>query len=242
MRHEGSGLREVRTGLLTLSFAVFAAVTTELLPVGLLPQISATFNLPDARTGLLVTAYAVMVAVLAVPLTLSTRRLPRKPLLLATLGCYVVSNFATVIAPTFALLGASRILGGAAHALFFSISIGYSARLVIPAQTGRAMALVSVGVSAGLVVGVPLSTAVGTAFGWRVAFACLGVLVLVVLGLAAAVLPAIQAPVKRAKEHPGRRRDLAAVVVANGFTYLGHFVLYTFISTLLLASGADPAW
>lgn len=58
MRHEGSGLREVRTGLLTLSLAVFAAVTTELLPVGLLPQISATFNLPDARTGLLVTAYA----------------------------------------------------------------------------------------------------------------------------------------------------------------------------------------
>lgn len=85
-RREPHDLRQVRTGLLTLSFAVFAAVTTELLPVGLLPQISATFALPDAQTGLLVSAYAVMVAVLAVPLTLATRRVPRKPLLLATLA------------------------------------------------------------------------------------------------------------------------------------------------------------
>ncbi len=241
-RREPHDLRQVRTGLLTLSFAVFAAVTTELLPVGLLPQISATFALPDAQTGLLVSAYAVMVAVLAVPLTLAARRVPRKPLLLATLGCYVVSNLATAGAPTFALLATSRIVGGAAHALFFSISIGYAARLVRPAQMGRAMALVSVGVSGGLVVGVPLSTAVGNALGWRAAFVLLGVVLLVVLGLAAAVLPAVHAPVSRAREHPGRRRDLAAVVAANGFTYLGHFVLYTFISTLLLAAGADPAW
>lgn len=153
-----------------------------------------------------------------------------------------MSNRATAGAPTFALLATSRVLGGAAHALFFSISIGYAARLVLPAQTGRAMALVSVGVSGGLVVGVPLSTAVGNALGWRVAFVLLGVVMLVVLGLVAAVLPAVPAPVRRAREHPGRRRDVAAVVAANGFVYLGHFVLYTFISTLLLASGADPAW
>ncbi|MDN5803208.1 MAG: MFS transporter [Microlunatus sp.] len=241
-RREAHDFRDARTGLLILSLAVFVAVTTELLPVGLLPQISAPFAVPDARTGLLVSAYAIMVAVLAVPLTLATRRLPRKPLLLATLGCYVVSNLAAAAAPTFALLAAWRVVGGVAHALFFSICIGYAARLVSPALTGRAMALVSVGISGGLVVGVPLSTALGTAFGWRAAFACLGALVAVVLCLAAAVLPPIVAPVSRGRDHPGRRRDLATVVAANGLTYLGHFVLYTFISTLLLASGAGPTW
>lgn len=239
-RRGPDGLREARTGLLTLSLAVFAAVTTELLPVGLLPRIGATFDVPDARVGLLVSAYAVMVATLSVPLALVTRRLPRKALLLATLGGYVVSNLAAAVAPTFVVLGGARVVGGVAHALFFSICIGYSARLVPPAQTGRAMALVSVGVSGGLVLGVPLATVLGTALGWRMAFAGLGALVIGVLWLAAAVLPPIQAPVSRGRDHPGRRTELAAVVTANGFTYLGNFVIYTFISPLLLASGASP--
>ena len=80
------GLGPARAGLLVLAVAVFAAVTTELAPVGLLPQISSAFDVSTSVTGLLVSAYAVMVTVLSVPLALVTRRLPRKPVLLVTPG------------------------------------------------------------------------------------------------------------------------------------------------------------
>lgn len=236
------GLGSARTGLLVLAVAVFAAVTTELLPVGLLPQISSAFDVGSGTAGLLVSAYAAMVAVLSVPLALATRRLPRKPLLLATIGGYVVSNLIAATAPTFGVLAAGRVVGGITHALFFSVCIGYSARLVPPALTGRAMALASVGVSGGLVLGVPLSTALGTALGWRAAYWCLAVLVALVLLLAAAVLPPVEGPQDDAAPHPDRRRDLASVVLANGLTYLGTYVLYTYISVLLLDSGASDHW
>jgi predicted MFS family arabinose efflux permease len=232
-------LGSARTGLLVLAVAVFAAVTTELLPIGLLPQIGEAFDVGDGTAGLLVSAYAVMVAVLSVPLALATRRLPRKPVLLATLGGYVLSNVVAAAAPTFAVLALGRVVGGVAHALFFSVCIGYAARLVPPERTGRAMALASVGVSAGLVLGVPLSTAWGTALGWRAAFAGLAVLVALVLVLSAAVLPPVAGPRDDDAAHPGRRRDLASVVVANGLTYLGTYVLYTYVSVLLLESGAS---
>src|SRR4051794_41911218 len=111
-----------------------------------------------------------MVAALSVPLTLATGRLPRKPVLLATIGGYAVSNVIAALAPTFGVLAAGRVVGGITHALFFSVCIGYAARLVPASQTGRAMALASVGVSGGLVLGVPLSTAMGEAFGWRGGF------------------------------------------------------------------------
>lgn len=236
------GLGSARTGLLVLAVAVFAAVTTELLPVGLLPQLSAAFEVPDGTTGLLVSAYAVMVAVLSVPLAVATRRLPRKPVLLATIAGYVVSNAVAALAPGFGVLVAGRVVGGVTHALFFSVCIGYAARLVPAHQTGRAMALASVGVSGGLVLGVPLSTALGSAVGWRVSFAVMAGLVAVVLLLAVAVLPPVEGQRDDAAPHPGRRRDLAAVVAANGLTYLGTYVLYTFVTVLLLDAGAAERW
>jgi predicted MFS family arabinose efflux permease len=236
------GLGSARAGLLVLAVAVFAAVTTELVPVGLLPQISSAFDVSTSVAGLLVSAYAVMVTVLSVPLALVTRRLPRKPVLLVTIGGYVVSNVVAATAPTFEALAAGRVIGGVTHALFFSVSIGYAARLVLATQTGRAMALVSVGVSGGLVLGVPFSSALGTGLGWRASFGTLAVLVALVLVLAAVVLPPVDGPQDDAVAHSGRRRDLATVVAANGLTYLGTYVLYTYISVLLLDSGVAQRW
>ncbi len=42
--------------LWVLAAAVFAAITTEVLPVGLLPQISARLGVDESRSGLLVSA------------------------------------------------------------------------------------------------------------------------------------------------------------------------------------------
>ena len=57
-----------------------------MLPVGLLPDIGATFAVSDSVTGLLVSLYAVMVAALAVPLTVATSRFARKPLVAGDVG------------------------------------------------------------------------------------------------------------------------------------------------------------
>ncbi|WP_028707686.1 MFS transporter [Propionicicella superfundia] len=238
----GTTLRGARAGLLSLSASAFAAVTTEMVPVGLLPQIGAGFGVGESTTGLLVSLYAVMVAVLSVPLTFLTRHVRRKPLLLLTLGSYLLSNLIVVLAPSLLVVGIGRALGGATHALFFSVCIGYAARLVPPSLTGRAMALSSAGGSAGFILGVPLTTALGNAAGWRTAFVALVVLLAVVLVLVVLVLPSVEAPVEHRSAYTGHLRQFVAVVGANGLTFLGQYVLYTFVSVVLLRSGAAPEW
>ena len=235
------GLRQSLPGLLSLALASCLAVTTEMLPIGLLPSISQTFGMSDAATGLLVSLYALMVAILAVPLTLVTARFDRKPLLLTTLLCYALSNAVVALAPTFAVLAGGRVLGGLTHALFFSLCIGYVPRLVDRAQVGRALSIATGGASAGFVLGVPFSTSLGTAVGWRLSFGLLAVLALVTLLLVARVLPGVDSATPPPPETTIGHRDLAAVVTANAVTYLGQFTLYTFISVLLLSAGARPA-
>ncbi|MET0788478.1 MAG: MFS transporter, partial [Cellulomonas sp.] len=207
--------------------------------VGLLPQISTDLDVTESIAGLLVTVYAFMVATLAIPLTLGTRRLPRKGLLLVTLAAYTLSNALVGIAPTFGVVAAGRAVGGIAHALFFSLSIGYASRLVAPQVTGRALALVTAGASAGLVLGVPLTTTLGTAIGWRNGFLVLAAGCALATVLVATLLPPVSSDdAPHADDtQSDRRRRLGIVSTANTLTYLAQYTVYTYVSVILLASG-----
>ncbi len=236
------GLRKSLAGLLALALASCLAVTTEMLPVGLLPDIGAAFAVPDSVTGLLVSLYAVMVAALAVPMTLATSRFNRKPLLLATLLGYAASNALVAAAPVFAVVAVGRTVGGLTHALFFSLVIGYTPRLVARGDIGRALALVSGGASAGFVLGVPLSTSLGNAVGWRASFAVLAGLSILTFALVRWVLPGVNHEQASRSYDSARRGELAWVATSNMLTYLGQFTVYTFISVLLLSSGVSAAF
>src|SRR5580693_7658369 len=235
------GLGGARADLIILSLSAFAAVTMEMAPVGLLPAIGHAFNVAESTAGLLVSLYAVLVAVLAVPLTLATRRVPGKRLLLIAMSSYAASNVISALAPSLAVLAAGRAVGGVTHALFFSVFIGYATRLVLRAQTGPALALASAGALAGLVLGVPVTTALGNAAGWRVSFATLAALTAVVLALVAVLLPDVRSRADERRPEPGRLRQLAPVVGSNALVFVGQYTLYTYVGVLLLRSGASSA-
>ena len=200
---------------------------------------STDLEVTESVAGLLVTVYAFMVAALAIPLTLGTRRLPRKGLLLVTLVAYTVSNVLVGIAPSFGLVAAGRAVGGVAHALFFSLSIGYASRLVLPQVTGRALALVTAGASAGVVLGVPLATALGTAVGWRNAFLVLAAGCALATVLVATLLPPCPATTRRTPTTPAPTGagGSASCRPTNTLTYLAQYTVRTYVSVILLATG-----
>lgn len=179
--------------LLILGGAVFLAVTTELMPLGLLVGMSRDLSVPSAWLGLLVTGYAAMVAVFAAPLGALTARLPRKPLLLVTLLAYTVSNAAMAFAESYRVALAARVLGGLTHGLFWAISGAYAARLVAPERVGRAVTIMSSGGAVAVLIGIPAGTALGASVGWRAAFASLAGLCVFAAALAAAVLRPVPA-------------------------------------------------
>ena len=165
-------------GLLALSAAVFLSITGEMLPTGLLPEMSGSLGVGEPLVGLLVSVFAFTVVVTSAPLTAVTQRMPRRTLLVGVLVVLAVTTAVCAIAPEYWMLVTARIVGGIAHGLFWALVGAYAARLVPEAQIGRAVSIVLGGGTIALILGVPASTALGQAIGWRAVFGLVAALTL----------------------------------------------------------------
>src|SRR5262245_61634351 len=105
--------------------AVFLSVTTEGLPIGVLPAMSRDLGVTEGQLGLIVTAFALMVALFAAPLGVAVARMPRRRLLIAALFGYALCNLITAVSHAYALTVAGRLLGGLAHGVFWGMLGGY---------------------------------------------------------------------------------------------------------------------
>ncbi len=232
-------------GLITLSSAVFLSVTSEMLPTGLLPEMSRDLDVTQSRIGLLVSWFAFTVVLTSTPLAHLTRRLPRHGLIVAVLIVFALSNVLTALAPTYEFLVVSRVVGGMAHGLFWSVVGAYAAHLVPKEQIGRAVSITIAGGTVAFVFGVPVATAAGQLLGWRLSFAVLAGLMLAGAVLVWRLLPPVEhyaGTTDAAASAPGAappRRDptvpaVVLVCVITAVTMIGHFTFYTYIAPFLI--------
>ncbi len=227
-------------GLLALAAVVFTGVVTEILPAGLLPQMSADLGISDSQVGALVAVYAIATAITAIPLTALTRALPRRALLVSLVLGFALVNAVTAIAPSYAVILVARVIGGMLAGLLWAMAAGYAMRMVAPERSGRALSIAMVGTPLAFAFGLPIATALGSALGWREAFGAMAVLSLGLALWAALALPSF--PGERAGERPSllavlRMPGLAIVLAATGAFVLAHNVAYTYIAPLTRDSG-----
>lgn len=234
--------RRAGIGLAALSFSTFVAVTSELLPIGLIPAISSGLDVSTSVAGLSISVFAVLVAVLALPMTALTSRMPRKTLLVVALGGYAASNIIVAIAPNFAVLCFGRAVGGLSHAVFYSVVTAYASALVPAPKVGRALSIAFAGASLGSVLGVPLTTFIGTQAGWRSAFVVMAIVAAVLALIVVAFVPGVaseQPHEDGSRYRPGR--GLIVVAIADVLVFLGHHTVYTYIAPLLGLAGVTDA-
>ncbi|OJX78127.1 MFS transporter [Leifsonia sp. 71-9] len=228
-------------GLLALAAAVFLSVTSEMIPTGLLPDMSASLGVSEAQVGLLVTVFAFTVVVTSTPLTALTRRWPRHGMIVGVLVVLGLSNLLTAFSPDYIWVVASRIIGGVAHGMFWSIVGAYAGHLVPKEQIGRAVSITLGGGTLAFVFGVPLGTFAGHLFGWRLSFGILAGLMFVGALLVWRFLPAVE----RDEAAAGRRdrsiprpkdRTIPTVIMVcliAAVTMIGHYSFYTFVVPFL---------
>lgn len=176
--------------LLWLALGAFAVGTEGFMIAGLLPKIGGDLGVSVAAAGDLVMVFGVTYAVGSPIVAVLTGSLERKRLLLAAIAAFGIANLLAAWLPGFTALLAARALLALTAATFMPAATAYAATTVAPERRGRAISLVYTGFTLALVVGVPLGTLIGNAFGWRATFEGIAVLaVLGWIGLALALRP-----------------------------------------------------
>jgi predicted MFS family arabinose efflux permease len=229
-----------RWGLLGLSAAAAVTLLTELLPAGVLPQMSTSLEVSEGRIGYLASAFALASTAAAIPFTALTRGLPRRPLLLGLLVGLAVANLVTAVSSAYLLTLGVRLFAGLLNGMLWSMLASYAARIVPEEQRGRAIAITLAGITVTLAAGVPAGTALAGLIGWRATFAALAGLGILVAAWIRSSVPAVAG--EPARDRIGLLRILKlpgvrSVLVVNGLLLLGHQAMYTYIAPFSARSG-----
>jgi predicted MFS family arabinose efflux permease len=233
---EGVATRRARLSVVALAACAFIFVTAEVLPVGLLPQISSSLGVSEGRVGFLLTLYAALAGITAIPLTMRTSRVQRDRLLVILMAIFTGSTVLSALAPTYPLLAASRLVCALAHGVFWAVLTPTVSRIAGPARAGRATSMVFIGTALATVLGVPLSTVLGVTLGWRAAMgvvAGFGLLVVLALRVLLPALPARESHASVPLRQILASRPLRAVALTTAVIVIGQFTAYTYIAPLL---------
>jgi DHA1 family inner membrane transport protein len=231
--------------LLALFAAAFAIGTSEFVIAGILPAVSTDLGISIPTAGLLVSLYALGVAVGGPVLAAFVSRYSRKVLLLTYVGIFTVGYVVCALAPNYTSLLIARVVIALIHGAYFGTAMVVSTTVVEEKRRGFAVALILSGLTVANIVGVPLGTAIGTVFGWRMTFWAVAALGVVSFALIAALVP-------RDSAHEGQSGSLLAEIKVLGrepvYTSLavivlqtiGQFALFTYISPLLTDVSGIP--
>ncbi|MFW8584981.1 MFS transporter [Rhizobium beringeri] len=230
--------------LLVLALSSFAIGTTEFVIMGLLPEVAADLSVSIPQAGWLVTGYALAVAIGAPVMAVLTAKLKRRTALIALMAFFIAGNLLCALASDYWVLMIARVVTALCHGAFFGIGSVVAAGLVAEDRKARAVALMFTGLTLANVLGVPLGTAIGQAYGWRATFGVVTVIGIVTISGLIAILPR-----DKQQENGSILREIAAL--RNGGLWLAlsttvffaasMFALFTYIAPLLRdVTGVSP--
>ncbi|MFI5706154.1 MFS transporter [Streptomyces xanthochromogenes] len=220
----------------SVMMGIFAIVTTEILPIGLLTSIGSSFTISDGMAGLMMTMPGFLAAISAPVVTVATARIDRRVMLGAFILLLALANFLAAAASSYWMILISRVMVGITIGGFWSIGAGLAGRLVPAEQVGRATSVIFSAVPLGSVLGVPLGTFIGDIAGWRTTFLVMGVFtiaVFVMLLLVVPALPAVQATRLNVLSGMFRSINTRFALVLTFLIVLAHFGTYTYVTPFL---------
>lgn len=222
--------------LLLMSSITALAVLCELVPSGVLPDMAAAFGVSSATCGSLVGSYAITSAICGIPLVTLTVSANRKRLLCVLLIGFALSNCIVGGASSFEVALVGRALGGACAGTLWPMITAYGMECVGAGNCGKAVTIIMSGITAGMAVGLPAITWLGTLSNYRVEFFALGIILCLVAALCWLFLPSIPGEARSRNNSVGTMLHNRGVLLVVALTFLAvgaNYGAYTFISNLV---------
>lgn len=147
-------MKDFKVFILTLG--VFSIINTEMGVIGILPIIAEHFQVAITTAGLLVSMFALAVAVAGPTMPLLFSGMNRKHAMVMVLSIFTVCNVISAFSPNFTITLIARVLPAFFHPVYISLAFSVAGSSVKQEEAPQAISKVMMGVSTGMVLGVPI--------------------------------------------------------------------------------------
>jgi DHA1 family inner membrane transport protein len=154
-----------------LTVGVFGIINTEMGVIGILPSLAEHYDVSVSQAGLLVSLFALAVAISGPTMPLLFSGLDRKKAMLLVLGVFVLGNIVSIFATNFTIALIVRVVPAFFHPIYCSLAFTVAAASVSKEEAPKAVSKVFIGVSAGMVIGVPIVSLIAIAASIEMALA-----------------------------------------------------------------------
>lgn len=225
--------------ILLLGIGTFALGIDTYIMAGLLPGISASFDVSVSGAGQTVSVFTVCYAVSAPFFGALTAGRSSRLVLATALSIFTLANASSAVSTSFDFLLVTRAAAGIGAGLYTPTALSAASGFVSRARRGRALGIVVGGLAMGSAVGVPCGLLVAHGLGWRATMwlvTALGALALagILMRLTDAATPT--APSLRQRVAVLADPHVAATIAVSFVTSAGSIGLYTYAAPLLHAS------
>jgi predicted MFS family arabinose efflux permease len=155
--------------LLILAIGVFGIINTEMGVIGILPDLAQRFHVSISTAGLMVSLFALAIAIAGPTLPILFSGIDRKKAMLMVLAIFILGNIVTIFTTNFTVALIARIIPAFLHPVYVSIALTVAGALVREDEAPKAISRVFIGVSAGMVLGVPVVSFLADTFSLDVA-------------------------------------------------------------------------
>lgn len=238
-----------------LTAGVFGIINTEMGVIGILPLIAENFHVTVPEAGWTVSVFALVVAASAPVTPLLFSSINRKKVMLLAMGLFTLSNIISMLTTNFTVLLIARALPAFLHPVYVSMALTVAASTGDKTQAQKNVAQVFIGVSAGMVLGVPVTSYIASEVSYEMGmlfFTVVNALVLVATLLFVPPMP-VREKLSYGVQLSVLKKEITwysilGITLINGalfgfFSYMSDFlqrvtqVSYSVISTLLLVYG-----
>jgi len=219
-----------------MSSVTFMAIIPELLPSGILPEMTEGLGIEHTQVGFLVGVYALATAVFTIPMISLTLAINRKKLLIWLLIGLAISNILVGVSSAYDFIVICRVVGGICACILWPMIAAYAIRIAPAHLHGRAIAVVMAGVTLGISIGVPVMTSIGTLVSWRAPFILIGLLIAIIALLNYLYLPSIEGEKLVKSNSPFallKMPSMLIIMTLTSLTVTAHYAVYTYVSLLI---------
>lgn len=225
--------------LVLLAGGLFVVGSNSLVIAGVLPNITASFDVPSAEVALSITWYSLVVAIAAPVVAVVFARASRTALLTAGLVIAAAGTVMAASSPSVEWFTLARVVTAVGGAIIVPTATAAAPALVPPEQRGRALGATTLGFTLASVLGTPAGTALADVVGWRWtlgALAGIAVLLIVPTILAIRAVPTPPTLGFAARFSVLGDWKVVSVLVTTALMFASFNLVYIFSSTI--AQGA----